>query len=365
MFTATIRRQGLRNLFTAGLLMGATVILLTYPSAMTTGINRGLALCARVILPTLYPFMLLAGITANSSLCRQPGRWAHRITRRLFGLPGCCGPAILLSLVGGYPAGVVAIAELYRNGQITRRQVERMTAYCVGGGPGFIITTVGIGMLGNITVGILLFIAQVVTSLLFGFLLGHGHHDEKDHVTPVPTESLPFSRIVGNTCSALLCMCGFVTAAAMVLSLAEGSGLCGRLAEWAGISAGWISAAFAGLLEVSSGCLSVAKTAATTPLFLCLCISWGGLSVHGQLAAAIPECRLLTPRFWLWRLAHGVVSGTLATLLFRLCPPTLTTAVGTAATLPHTVSGTASTMLLCLSFLAMLQFCEKKTGNVS
>ncbi len=365
MFVSTVHRQNLRNILIAGLLTAAAGILLAYPAAMTTGISRGLAVCTRVILPTLYPFMLLAGITANSPLCRHPGRLTRWITRHLFGLPGCCGPAILLSLVGGYPAGVVAVAGLYRQGQISRQQVDRMTAYCVGGGPGFIITTVGVGMLGNPTAGVLLFVAQVVTSLLFGILLGRGHRKEQESAVSTPPAALPFSRIVGDTCGALLSMCGFVVAAAMVLSVAEGTGLCRGLAGLLGIPAGSLSTALAAVLEVSCGCLALAGTAARTPLFLSLCISWGGLSVHGQLAAALPECRVLTPRFWLWRLTHGVVSGSLATLLFRVCPPALTTGLDTATTIPHTVSGAASCMLLCLSFLAMLQFCEKKTGNVS
>ena len=361
----TVCRRHLHHLLTAGLLVGATLILLVYPTAMTTGINRGLAVCTRVILPTLYPFMLLAGITANSTLCRQPGRLTRWVTQRLFGLPGCCGPAILLSLVGGYPAGVVAIAGLYRQGQITRRQVERMSAFCVGGGPGFIITTVGVGILNSPTIGVLLFVAHAVTSLLFGVLLGWGHRQEAKPASPPPTAPLPFSRIVGDTCSALLSMCGFVVAAAMTLSVAEGCGLCRQLAGLTGIPTAWVSTTLAAILEVSGGCLALGKTVLQSPLPLCLCISWGGLSVHGQLAAALPECRLLTPRFWLWRVAHGVVSGALAILLFWVFPPTLTTGLTTTVTLPHTVSGAASGMLLLLSFLAMLQFCEKKTGNVS
>ena len=143
----TVKKKTVTDWSYVAALTAVCILLLSYPNAMATGISRGLSVCSTVIIPTLYPFMILAGLLANSPLCRRPGRVMTAVTRRLFGLPGCCGPAILLSLVGGYPAGAIAIAGLRERGQITEEETRRMTAYCVGGGPGFIVSTVGAGLL--------------------------------------------------------------------------------------------------------------------------------------------------------------------------------------------------------------------------
>lgn len=363
MYVRIIPRQSLQNAGAAVAAAAGTWLLLRYPEAVHNGINRGLSVCGTVILPTLFPFMLLAGWLAESSLCRHPGRWMQAISRRLFGLPGCCAPAILLSLVGGYPAGMVAVSRLYRQGQITREELGRMTAFCVCGGPGFTVSTVGVGLLGSAQAGWLLYAAQAATAAGSGAWLGRGHRTAPTLPVSVPPRRR-FAHTVADTCQALLSMCGFVTAAAMVLSVSEGVGVSRSLAALTGWSATGISAATAGILEVSCGCIAVAGMPAA-PLWLSLCLSWGGLSVHGQLAAALPEERVVGLRFWGWRLIHATASGGAALVLFRLFPPKQTTGVSGVSPLPFSVSASSTYMLLALCFLTMLCFSEKKTGKTA
>lgn len=368
MFIRTISKHHLQKPAMA-LLFAATAALLLYrPAAMATGISRGLSICCTVIIPTLYPFMLLAGWLANSPLCRQPGRLTTRLTERLFGLPGCCGPAILLSLIGGYPAGALAIRQLKEQGLLTHAQARRMLPYCMSGGPGFIISTVGVGLLQNTLAGILLFAAHTTASLAIGLWLGRGHR--RAAPAPVPSSlSAPArgaAQVVSDTCHALLNMCGFVILAAAILSVSEAIALPRLLQTLSTLPAtGW-SAALAALLEVSCGCIALAGSGALAPFWLSLCMSWGGLSIHGQLAAALPEQPVLCPSFWKWRLLHGGISGCLSLLLFRLFPaaaPTLNGQINSGAVRPYSVSFTVSILLLMMSFLAMLCFSEKKAGK--
>lgn len=364
MFVRTLKKQALQTAGTALLAITFVDILLTYPAAVATGISRGLSVCSSVIIPTLYPFMLLAGWLADSPLCRRPGCWSTAITHRLFGLPGCCGPAILLSLVGGYPAGALAIARLREQGLVDDRQIRRMTAFCVGGGPGFIINTVGAGLLGSTKAGVLLYAAHAAVSVGIGLFLGREHRREPHTIQPAFAPPRPAALIVGDTCRSLLTMCGFVLLASTLLSLWEAGGLASGIAGWFGWQAAHLSATLAALLEVSCGCIALAGNHPFAPLWLSLCLSWGGLSVQGQLAAALSNYPLLTPSFHGWRLLHGVLSGGLSLLLFRLFPVTLSTGTLSSPTvLPFSVSVAASFMLLFLSFLAMLCFCEKKTGK--
>lgn len=364
----TIKKQAVAQWSGMAVLCAVCLLLLHYPNAMATGISRGLSICSTVIIPTLYPFMLLAGFLANSPLCRHPNRVMSAVTRRLFGLPGCCGAAILLSLVGGYPAGAIAIAQLRERGQITAEEARRMTAFCVNGGPGFIVSTVGAGLLGSVQAGALLYVAQVAVSLAFGILLGRGHrHGQETAPTALPPRK-PAAQIVADTCASLLTMCGFVVLAAAGLALTEGCGLAPWLAAVTGLSAAAVSAVLAAVTEVSCGCIALAGSSMLTPLWLSLAISWGGLSVQGQLAAVLPEEQILGWRFWRWRLLHGALSGGVAMGLFALFPIHRDTMQGGTAVVPYSVSVAATLMLLLLSFLAMLcfsDFSEKKTGNVS
>lgn len=364
----TVKKKTITDYGYIAALTAICLLLLHYPNAMATGISRGLSICSTVIIPTLYPFMLLAGLLANAPICFHPDRVLTAVTRRLFGLPGCCGPAILLSLVGGYPAGAIAIAQLHQRGQINQEETRRMTVFCVNGGPGFIVSTVGAGLLGNVRAGVLLFVAQVTVSVTFGFLLGKGHRHTPDIAhAPLPPRK-PVAQIVSDTCASLLTMCGFVVLAAAGLALAEGCGLAQGLAATLHLKPSTVSAALAAITEVSCGCIALTGSGLLTPLWLSLALSWGGLSVQGQLAAVLPRERIIGIRFWKWRLLHGALSGGLAMGLFALFPIHHSTLQSDAAVVPYSVSVAATLMLLLLSFLAMLcfsNFSEKKTGNMS
>lgn len=362
-YARIIRRHTLHKGITSAVTLGIALLLLRYPDAVHNGVSRGMAVCGSVIIPTLFPFMLLGGWLADSPLCRQPGRVAQGIARRLFGLPGCCATAILLSLVGGYPAGAVAIGRLHEQGLIDREQARRMAAFCVCGGPGFIVGTVGIGLLDSAHAGWLLYAAQAVTTIAIGTWLGRGHR-----VQVSPAISLISPRSIGgmvaDTCRSLLTMCGFVVAAATVLSLLEGIGLAGWLATHLGISVAAVSGSVAALLEVSCGCIALAGMP-LAPLWLSLCLGWGGLSIHGQLAAALPGLAAIDRRFRWWRVMQGTLSGGVAMVLFHLFPPERSTGANSVQSLPFSVSATASSMLLFLCFLTMLCFSEKKTGKTA
>lgn len=364
---ATIKKKAVTDGSTVAALTAVCLLLLHYPDAMTTGISRGLSICSTVIIPTLYPFMLLAGWLANSPLCRNPRRGVSAVTEWLFGLPGCCGPAILLSLVGGYPAGAIAIARLRERGQITSEETRRMTAFCVGGGPGFVVSTVGAGLLGSVQAGVLLYAAQVAVSMGIGIALGRGRRRAR-RTELAPTPPKPMAAVVSDTCVALLTMCGFVVLAAAGLALAEGCGFTQGVADMVGVNAADVSAVLAAVTEVSCGCVALAGSGTLTPLWLSLALSWGGLSVQGQLAAVLPQEKIFGWRFWKWRLCHGALSGGLATGLFALFPIHRATLQSDAAVVPYSVSVAATLMLLLLSFLAMVcfsDFSEKKTGNAS
>ncbi len=366
MFVGTVSKRRLISRIYTLALLGIGALLLYRPQAAATGISRGLSICTGVIIPTLYPFMILAGLLADSPLCRRPGRLAEWIAVHLFGLPGCCATAVLLAMVGGYPAGALAIGRLKQQGLINHEQASRLTAFGVCGGPGFIVGTVGAGLLNSVQAGLLLYAAQVFACLAIGIWLGRGHRCPS---TPVGTSALPprrsLAKVVSDTCGALLSMCGFVVLAATVLSMLDALEIPRQLAAFTGMDTHHWAAAFAAIGEVSCGCIALAKSTPLAPFLLSLTMGWAGLSVQGQLAAALPGMRVLSLRFWGWRLLQGTLAGVVATLLFSLFPRALDTVAGGEQLVPYQVSTAASVMLLILSFLAMLQFSAKKTGNMS
>lgn len=319
-----IKRRWKTAVLTAGIVC-AGAALLWRPQAVAGGISRGLSVCADVLIPSLFPFLVLGGFLTRSGVAAAVGRRLEGLTRRLFGLPGCCAAGILLGMVGGYPAGSNVVSELVRSGQISREEGQRMLRFCVNGGPGFVISAIGVGLTGSATFGAILFFANLAASLTLGIV---GVPREARRRTAARRQTAlslnPASALVESVtaaCSSLLSMCGFVLLFAAVLALVDVSGIAAVLG---GTPKGekLVSALIACVLEVSCGCTAAASLGSNAALFLGFAVGFGGLSVHCQLASSLCGLGLMNSRFFLARLAQGGLTAVLTLLLLKWIPIT-------------------------------------------
>ena len=345
------------------LLLGAAVF--RYPAAAATGASRGLSLCGAIIIPSLLPFLVLTGTFLRSALNETAGRLLEKPTGALFRLPGCCGAAILLSLTGGYPAGAAAVRELLDRRQITAADGARLLHFCVNAGPAFAVSAVGAGMLGNVRLGWLLLAAEWAAALLIGVVearFSKPSRREAAHFQPPKPLTVAFTDAVNSACVSLLYMCGFVVLFAVLLCMADASGVTGwfdRLCALPLVLSGRplspaMPSLLAGLLEVSSGCLEVAGSDTFLPFLLGFFLGFGGLSVQCQVRAILAEYPACCRQFFGFRVLHGLLSGCFAALLSRVVPLSVTTlADGTAQLRLFTASPAVSVAMLgmCVAFL--------------
>lgn len=369
MFVKTIRKSTLTACALLAVCAGAGAALLSWPQAAASGISRGLSICSSIIIPSLFPFLVLAGFLVKAGLSETIGRRLERPTRFFFGLPGCCAAGILIGLIGGYPAGGIAVGELVEKGAITRAQGRRMLCFCVNGGPAFLISAVGAGMLGSVGYGALLYAAHIAASLLLGVLLRIGDTADGEppaspkRAVPRPSPASAFVEAVNAACRSMLTMCGFIVLFAALLSLADGSGLSAGLSralsaplEALGLDGSIAACLLPCLLEVSCGSVEAAHAGVTAPLLLGMTLGWGGLSVHCQVAAALHEHRLVGKGFFISRLLHALLGGIFSVLLFRFVP--VSAAVfrpsAEAVVAPYSSSAGASAALLGMCALFLL-----------
>lgn len=290
-------------------------LLLWRPEAIAGGISRGLSIFSSILIPSLFPFLVLGGFLARSGIATALGRRLDSMTRRLFGLPGCCAPAILIGFLGGYPAGGSMVNELVRSGQITLQDGRRMMRFCVCGGPGFIVSTVGVSLTNSRSFGLLLLTAHLLSALLIG-ILGTTRDNRRRTSAPLPqtrfvSVSSAFTDSVTAACQSLLSMCGFLLLFCAILALWDTTKLSENYPLTAFLSC---------ILEVSCGCIAAAPLRALAPILLGFAVGFGGLSVHCQLAATLAGTGVFTPSFFLARLLHGTLTATLTLLLLRIFP---------------------------------------------
>ena len=288
--------------------LGAVLLGLVLKSAECVEAAReALSLCAQTLIPTLFPFFVLSSLAVScgeavvSSLLRP-------LMRPLFSLSGSAGGALALGLLGGYPVGARTAGELYREGALSRREAERLLAFCNNSGPGFILGFCGAGIFQNSRAGIYLYLVHTAAALLTGLFLrrGRAETETKRLVKKPQSFFLAFPAAVTSSFAAMLNVCAFVVLFMVLLRLLS------LLPPLAALGVLPRSCLF-GFLELTNGIAALPPTKAG--FVACAAIlGWGGMSVHAQALAVLEGTGLSTRQYFLGKALHALLSIPLALL---------------------------------------------------
>ena len=149
---------------------GILIWFLCDPIQVRETVSDALALCAGNVIPALFPFLSVTGLLISLGLGEYAAPLFTPWMTPLFHLPGSAGNALLLGFLGGYPSGARTAAELYRRGQLTRTEAQRLLTFCNNSNPAFFISVLGGGVFGNVHTGIWLLLIHIASALLTGML---------------------------------------------------------------------------------------------------------------------------------------------------------------------------------------------------
>ncbi len=333
--------------------------LLSFPEEVKDGVRASILYCLTALVPSLFPFMVLSCLLVESGAGDLLGRPLSPLARWGFRLPGCCAAPVLMSFIGGYPAGARSAALLLEQGRITREQAGRMMLFCVNPGTAFVVTYLGGGVLGSYRAGWLLFLSVTFSGLLLGLLSGLRAKvpPKKQEARPRKTEGALVGAVSGAARSVLI-MCACIVSFAALSTLLHAAGayqaLVRLLDSQSFLTPPETAAALSFLLEVTGGVGDAARFHAGLALYA-FGLAFGGLCVHLQVFAMFPgRFPVKKSLFFLFRLLHGLLSAGCCRLLCLLLPgEALETAapVGAVRTFSGTAAGGLSLLLLCAAFL--------------
>ncbi|MBE6990455.1 MAG: sporulation protein [Ruminococcaceae bacterium] len=238
-------------------------------------VRDGLALCARSVIPSLFPFFVAVSCFTSLGLARDCGRLLAPLTAPVLGCSGAGSVAFLLGLLGGYPVGGRAVAELYRTGSVDRDEAMHLLAFCNNCGPAFVLGVAGRARFGSMGAGLWLWAIHVAAALLTA-QLHRGRGSRSAPLRPdAPALSLPdaFLRAVIDGAETMLQVCAFVVFFLAVLRLVT-------------VLTGLSHPALAGAVELTGG-ISLLTPDRAGFITAAALLGWGGLSVHCQTVAAL------------------------------------------------------------------------------
>ena len=282
--------------------------------------GSGLTLCAKTVIPSLFPFMVVSELLVRSGAGEAFGRIFSRIMRRVFGLSGAGVSAVILGSMCGFPVGAKTAVSLYDANLISKSECEHLLTFTSNPSSAFLVTAVGVSLFGSGQIGTMLYTVVLGSSFLVGFLarffirgkgkpIAHPHYPSGLHIGGADM----FTSSVSAAANAMLTICAYVVFFS-ALTGALGSMVADNthLGETA-------SACLAGFLELTGGIsrasgLSSVKTALVlTAAFA----GWSGLSVHCQVLSLCGGRGLSFKPYFLAKAAQAVVAGVAMALLLR------------------------------------------------
>lgn len=300
--------------------------LLLRPQAAADGARAGLSLCARTLIPSLFPFMAASGLLLRLGAPQRLGEKLTPLSRRLFGVGGAGSAVFILGILGGYPLGAVTATELYQSGTLEKREAERLLAFCDNSGPAFIVSAVGAAAFGSVRAGFFLYLVHILAAALTGVLLRQEDGVKSGKMPAASQMAFPqaFTESIRSATGTMVTVCGFAVFFNVLVGLLDADGglflAVGGISLCFGTELHFTRALFCGLLELGTGAgaLQGLAPSAENLALAAFLLGWGGLSVHAQAAAAALQGGLNPARHALGKLAHGFLSALLVLLLYPL-----------------------------------------------
>ena len=307
----------------AFLLMAAiSFFLILFCSETATGaMKHSLTLCAETVVPALFPFMVVSELIVASGAATALGKLLAPLFRRLFGVGGAGGSAILLGFACGFPIGTKSAVGLYDAGSISRGDLCYLLCVCNQPSSAFVTGVVGVSLFGSYRFGLLLYGLTLASGLAVGLVL-RCLLKKDEYVCQTERANAPqrtgvsrFTDAVAGSARGMLTVCAFVcffgTLVACLSSLPAVQALPPVL-----------SALTVGFFELTGG---VSQAAACTPPALAAyasawCLGWSGLSVHFQILSLCDRAGLSFRPYFAAKAAQGVLNVTLLAAAFRLWP---------------------------------------------
>lgn len=263
------------------------LLLLKNADAAITFMSSGLALCAKSLVPSLFPFAVLSELIASGRVIRGALCRVFAPIGRLLALSeeGLC--ALILGMLCGFPIGTRCAVNAYRGGRLGREEAERLLGIVCPPSPGFLLGAVGVSLFNDRAFGVHLYLSVLLSVLLTGVILrvlGRKRkaalpRAKKSFSFESPTSPIArrLTNAVRSATESMLLVCAYVVLFSTLVGALE------LILAPLGLPQ-WLSATLFSVFELSGGVKHAAalSSPASARLICAMAVGWSGISVHCQ-----------------------------------------------------------------------------------
>lgn len=292
------------------------VLLFVYPIECIEAAKNGLLLWFNVIIPTLFPFLLLSYIIIQSPILHVIEWVFTPIFKKLLGLSGHGAFALIMGILSGYPTGAAIVNTLTYTGKISKEEGNYLITFCNNTSPMFMIGFVATGLLNNSHLGLPFLLCIYSANIIVAFLFrGKSRFKSSSHAENKKQKNLSFSfaqfdNWVYKTAEVLVKVGSYIIFLSIPISLLA------KLPIKSPIYLYCIS-----LIDLSNGVALLSGLSLTEPIkygMICSLCAFGSLSVLGQTASVTVESGISTKKYLFAKTINALITFCLTWLYFSL-----------------------------------------------
>ncbi len=330
-----IGRSGVLKLI---LFMAAGISAIIFSRDISKGIQQGIYLCADVLVPSLFLFMVISAAAAKS--LKLNSKRLDCFSRAVFGISGRALFAVILGITGGYPVAVAGLSELYKNGLISIRDAQKSAYIGFGAGASFLITFIGIRLFNSFELGIVLFLSQIISVLILGVINKHLIKGDYNSISELSSSASKDDILI----SSVSCAVKNVVKMCVVVILFSGIGE---------VIKRYFGNNTVILLEVCSACNLLSKD--KNILLLAFAAGFGGICVHLQVFQALGDIKINKLLFFIYRIIQGLLTALFTFIQYKLFNISIPVFSSTTDKIAPALSGTViGAVLLILTGIIFL-----------
>ena len=251
-------------------------------NTLKTNIEKTVNIWISIIVPSVFPYIVLSKYLCKSDALKIAEVFPGKLIAKIFKLSACSVRAVICSLFCGYPSGAICAWELYENKEISRNEAKRLILFTNNAGPLYIISAIGIGLMGSVKTGVGIYCIHITSALLYGYINSLGKPKPKLSVKKAIYYSPDLCLCIKQGVETTVNICGYMIAAC-VFSVCTKM-LIHRLAAVDCLYE-YVNIFTDGFFEISAGISTTAKSELCRlkiPV-ICAISSWSGLSVIMQI----------------------------------------------------------------------------------
>ncbi len=277
-----IKKAPVRRLVFCYMCLFVAILFFKNSEATAQWVSRGLTLCTKRLIPSLFPFMVLSSLLCNMQIGTSFFRVLSVPLSKLLGIGLHGTRALLIGWLCGFPVGAKCASSLLGDGYIGKEEYNTLLCVCSTPSPAFLIGSVGTYMLGSPSKGLLLYAVSLISSLCAAavFCVGKAKTYNKAQTYSPQKSNQALSSLITSAISdagvSMLNICAFVVFFSAFLGALGGILVPLRVCDSA-------RALIFCFFELTTGIESIC--ALDTPMVLpliSLAVGWSGLSVHFQ-----------------------------------------------------------------------------------